>query len=232
MQLSFDKITNRSFFFALIDRIHFYVIRSVFGNVWKLELALRGVRPLSSRRLTIIGRPIVGMGIGSAVEIGDDVILMSSSRFCLSATLYAPCKIQTILRSSSIHIGDRVSLNGTSIVCRSTRIAIGSRTMIGPNVSIVDSPFHPIWPIGIRDHYPGSELDQPVEIGEDVWIGSQTVILPGSKIGSGSVIGAGSIVRGEIPANCLAAGAPARVIRQLEREKALRNDNEINSAGI
>lgn len=177
--------------------------------------------------MTIIGRPIVSLAIGSTVEIGDDVILMSSSRFCLSATLFAPCKIQTILRTSSIYIGDRVSLNGTSIVCRSSRIYIGSRTMIGPNVSIVDSPFHPIWPISIRDYYPGTELDRPVEIGEDVWIGAQVVILPGSKIGAGSVIGAGSIVRGEIPANCLAAGVPARVIRRLDGEVSFQERQEI-----
>jgi acetyltransferase-like isoleucine patch superfamily enzyme len=93
--------------------------------------------------------------------------------------------------------------------------------MIGPNVTILDSPFHPIWPTALRGDYPGVELDRPVEIGEDVWIGAQVIVLPGARIGSGSAIGAGSVVRGEIPVNCLAAGAPARVIRRLDSDTAL-----------
>ena len=88
--------------------------------------------------------------------------------------------------------------------------------MIAPNVTIMDSPFHPAWPPSLRNTYPGTELDRPVEIGDDVWIGTNAIILAGSKIGTGSIIGAGSIVKGEIPKNVLAAGVPAKVIRRLD----------------
>jgi acetyltransferase-like isoleucine patch superfamily enzyme len=217
MKRIMDKLFLRSAVFALIDKICYSLNRNLFGNLWKLELALRGIRPLSAlRKTTIVGRPLVGMGVGSTIHIGKDVILMSSSRFCLSASLYAPCKIQTISQSSLIQIGDGASFNGTSMVCRSSRISIGARTMIGPNVTIVDSPFHSLWPPAVRNSYSGTEHDAPVEIGDDVWIGAQVVILPGSRIGSGSVIGAGSIVNSEIPPNCLAAGSPARAIRRLD----------------
>lgn len=215
----FRNITKRTFISVIIDRITYFFVKTIFGNFWKLEILLRGVKLTSIRNLSVIGRPIISLGFNSKLEIGEQVILMSSNRFCLSSSLYSPCKITTILKSALIKIDDNVSLNGTSIVCRSSEITIGSRTMIGPNVTIMDSPFHPIWPIHLRNFYPGNEFDKPVEIGEDVWIGAQVIILPGSKIGSGSVIGAGSIVRGDIPPNCFAAGSPAQVIRLLNSEE-------------
>jgi len=122
----------------------------------------------------------------------------------------------THFSSARIIIGDDVSLNGTSIVCRSATIAIGARTMIGPDVVILDSPYHQLWPVESRNHYPGTELDRSVTIGTDVWIAARVVVLPGTSIGNGSVIGAGSIVRGTIPPNSLVAGNPARVIRRLD----------------
>lgn len=53
-----------------------------------------------------------------------------------------------------------------------------------------------------------------IQVGERVWVGQRVLILKGSQIGDGSIIGAGSVVTGTIPKNVIAAGAPARVIRQ------------------
>lgn len=59
----------------------------------------------------------------------------------------------------------------------------------------------------------GFEEEQPVVIGNDVWIGDRVVILPGVHIGNGCIIGAGAVVTKDIPDNAIAAGVPARVIR-------------------
>lgn len=210
------KMVDRSTFGNLVDRGCYFVVQKI-GLLWKLELMLRGVASfLSIRSMTVMGRPIVGLAIGAKIEFGRNVILMSSSRFCLASALYAPCKFKCIYPSAKILIGDDVSLNGASIVCRSTKITIGARTMIGPNVAIMDSSFHYLWPLNARNTYSTVELDQPIEVGEDVWIGAQVIVLPGSKIGSGSVIGAGSIVIGEIPSNSLAVGSPAKVVRKMD----------------
>lgn len=212
----FKKLGSRSSFGALVDRICYFALHNI-GLLWKLELVLRGAGSfLSVRSMTILGRPIVSLAIGSKIDFGRNVILMSSSRFCLSSSLYAPCNIKCIYASAKILIGDDVSLNGTSIVCRSSKIKIGARTMIAPNVTIMDSSFHYLWPLNMRNTYSTVELDKPIEIGEDVWIGSQVIILPGSKIGTGSVIGAGSIVSGEIPSNSLAVGSPAKVVKKID----------------
>jgi acetyltransferase-like isoleucine patch superfamily enzyme len=88
--------------------------------------------------------------------------------------------------------------------------------MIGGNCQIMDSDGHPLWPLSARRHYPGIEYDAPVDIGDDVYIGLNVLILKGSSIGNGAVIAAGSVVTGMIPPNCLAAGVPAKVIRPLD----------------
>jgi len=76
----------------------------------------------------------------------------------------------------------------------------------------MDADFHEIDP-ATRNRSAG--VVKPVVIGNDVWIGNRTMILKGAKIGDNSVIGTMSLVTGEIPANCIAAGVPTKVIRPI-----------------
>jgi acetyltransferase-like isoleucine patch superfamily enzyme len=152
----------------------------------------------------------------SQIVFGDNVLLVSSSSRATATSIYAPIKIQTFSPTSSIIIGDNVGLNGTSIVARSKQITIGAGTMIAPNVVIMDSDFHIMWPPENRTRNPAYENDRDVTIGKNVWIGIKSIILKGSIIGDNSIIGAGSVVTGIIPENVLAVGNPAKVIRQLK----------------
>nr|WP_268998954.1 DapH/DapD/GlmU-related protein [Leptospira interrogans] len=79
----------------------------------------------------------------------------------------------------------------------------------------MDSSFHALWPPEGRLTNPDFESDDDVVIGNNVWLGSQVIVLKGVKIGDNSVIGAGSVVTKSIPENCLAAGNPAKPIRFL-----------------
>jgi maltose O-acetyltransferase len=86
---------------------------------------------------------------------------------------------------------------------------IGDHALIAPFASIVDENRH--------EAEPGSSRAKgPVIVGNNVWLGRNVAVLPGTTIGDGSVIGANSVVSRDIPPNCFAAGAPARVIRKLE----------------
>lgn len=108
-----------------------------------------------------------------------------------------------------IEIGEHTFINYGSSIAARTSVKIGAHCLLGHYAFIMDSDQHDI----IRR----TELGPvgPVIIEDHVWIGSKAVILSGVRIGSHSVIGAGSIVTNDIPARCVAAGNPARVLRVL-----------------
>lgn len=112
---------------------------------------------------------------------------------------------------TNIELGERVFFNFNCVVLDVCRARIGSFTLFGPAVQIYTA-MHPLDAALRRQE----EYGQPVEIGEDVWVGGGAIILPGVRIGSRSVIGAGSVVTRDIPADVFAAGNPCRVMRALE----------------
>ena len=111
-----------------------------------------------------------------------------------------------------IELGDFCGLSGT-VIAADTSIRIGDRVMVGANCTIVDTDFHPV---DAQARFAGERgKSLPVVIEDDVFIGMNSMILKGVTIGRGSIIGAGSVVTKDIPPGVLAAGNPARVIRQL-----------------
>jgi acetyltransferase-like isoleucine patch superfamily enzyme len=164
---------------------------------------------------------------GSTIRIGRNLrAVCRPGRYAFN--IFPQALIRTYSQSSRIEIGDDVGFNSIAIFCRSRKIIIGARTMIGGNCQIMDSDGHRLWPPAFRWFYPGNEDDAPVTIGEDVFIGLNVTILKGTSIGSGSVIAAGSIVAGTIPENCLAGGVPARVIRVFADETLAQHEGEGN----
>lgn len=114
----------------------------------------------------------------------------------------------------NIECGENVFFNVNCVVLDSMKVKIGSNVMFGPGVHIYTAT-HPLDKTERRL----LEIAKPITIGDDCWIGGQSVICPGVTIGAGTVIGAGSVVTKDIPENCLAVGNPAKVIRKL-------NENE------
>ncbi|MGY0652463.1 acyltransferase [Luteimonas sp. A537] len=116
--------------------------------------------------------------------------------------------------TASITIGGGTWINnGFSCIADHTAIVIGRNCLIGANVEVLDSDFHGI---GIRDRSRSKhEWAAPVYIGDNVFLGSNVRVLKGARIGSGSVIANSSVVTGNVPENVIAAGVPARVIREL-----------------
>ena len=166
-----------------------------------------GLRP------KIWGRFSVQIFQGGRLEIGDDFHLVSEPNRSV-ITLFARGQF-TVFPGAIIKIGNHVGLNGTSITSKCC-VEIGDETIIGPNVIIVDSDFHNTWPPDSRWETATQGIDGEVKIGRNVWVGMNTIILKGSRIGDNSVIGAGSVVIGDIPANCIAGGNPARFKRDLK----------------
>jgi maltose O-acetyltransferase len=116
---------------------------------------------------------------------------------------------------SHLHIGDRTFINFGLTALDVAQIRIGADVLMGPNVQLL-TPTHPIAPEPRRAKW---EAASPITIGDNVWIGGMAVICPGVTIGANSVIGAGSVVTRDIPANVVAVGNPARVIRSVHDEQ-------------
>jgi acetyltransferase-like isoleucine patch superfamily enzyme len=144
---------------------------------------------------------------GAKIEVGDNVTLCSCSRF----NPLAPKRRLSFVTNTpvaKIVIGDGAGISNSVLSCYE-RIRIGRNTLIGAECLIIDSDFHGL-PLG-----EGKETrSAPVEIGDNVFIGTRSIIVKGVRIGDGAVIGAGSVVTGDVPARSLAAGNPARVLRQ------------------
>jgi acetyltransferase-like isoleucine patch superfamily enzyme len=111
----------------------------------------------------------------------------------------------------SISIGDNVYIGHHAVIYGHGGVTIGDDTMIAQHVSIVPMSHGVAAGTPIRDQ---AMSKQGVTIGKDCWIGAGAVILDGVTLGDGCVIGAGAVVRESMPANSVAAGVPAKVIRQ------------------
>ena len=118
--------------------------------------------------------------------------------------------------TSSITVGEGTWIsNGFRCIAEHTAVVIGRNCLIGANVEVLDSDFH-----GLKVQERGiskPEWASPVHVGDNVFLGSNVRILKGVSIGNGAVVANSSVVITNIPADVIAAGAPARVIRELAR---------------
>ncbi|EPW3001708.1 sugar O-acetyltransferase [Vibrio vulnificus] len=124
------------------------------------------------------------------------------------------CYIEPPLRANwgkHTHLGNNVYANFNLTLVDDTHIYIGNSVMIAPNVTIATAG-HPVDPELRRKV---AQFNIPVHIKDNVWIGANSVVLPGVTIGENSVIGAGSVVTKDIPANVVAVGNPCRVLRPI-----------------
>ena len=111
----------------------------------------------------------------------------------------------------NVHFGNGVYANFNLTMVDDCDIFVGNNVLFGPNVT-VSAGTHPIHP-ELRSKQ--AQYNIPIHIGNNVWIGANSVILPGVNIGENSVIGAGSIVTKDIPSNVIAVGNPCRVLREI-----------------
>lgn len=114
----------------------------------------------------------------------------------------------------NIFLGDNFYSNYNCVILDCAEVKIGNNVMLGPNVSIFTAG-HPIDPVKRNE---GWEYAIPVSIGNNVWIGGNTVINPGVQIGDNTVIGSGSVLTKDIPSNVIAAGNPCKVIREITED--------------
>ena len=149
---------------------------------------------------------------GARITIGDNFYLSSGNGVNpIASNLQADVYVEP---GAALTIGNNVGMSSTRLwIHESARI--GNNVKIGGCVLITDTDAHPMDYMARRSSNEGTK-SAPVVIEDDVWIGAHCVILNGVTIGARSTIGAGSVVTKSIPADCVAAGNPCRVIKSLK----------------
>jgi acetyltransferase-like isoleucine patch superfamily enzyme len=148
------------------------------------------------------------MGSGDIV-LGDDVYLDGRISIAFAARFSA---------RPTLEVGDGTGFGHNCSLSIGKRITIGRHCMIAGESMILDSSGHPVDPAQrLARRPPPPEEVRPVTIGDNVWVGTRSIILPGVTIGEGSVIAAASVVRRSVPPYSLVAGNPAKVIASLPR---------------
>ncbi|RYD94141.1 MAG: sugar O-acetyltransferase, partial [Sphingomonadales bacterium] len=118
----------------------------------------------------------------------------------------------------NIEIGDDFYANVNLVILDGAKVTIGNNVFIAPNVGLYTAGH----PLDVTRRNAGLEYALPITIGNNVWIGGGVSIMPGVTIHDGAVIGSGAVVTRDIPANVIAAGNPARVIRAITEDDARR----------
>lgn len=155
----------------------------------------------------------VGVRIGPLTRVGPGLILAVTDGATLSVG--ADCRIgngcRIVVKRGALAIGDHCFIGDACTICANESISIGQDVLIAERVSIRDQD-HGIDGRGPIHAQPMQTA--PIVIGAGAWIGAGAVVLRGAWIGEGAVIGANAVVRGVIPDRAVAAGVPARVLRQ------------------
>ena len=177
-------------------------IRKIFHRIYSLYKRLYFKR--CGKRL-FIKHPCYEFG-GSMIVIGDN--FHAEKRLRLEA-------FRNGNRDPKIFIGNNVEITWDCHIGAINRIEIDDNVLIGSRVLITDHSHGHIPPISADVAPIRRELYSkgPVKICKNVWIGEGASILPGVTIGENTIIGAGSVVTHSLPANCVAAGVPAKIIK-------------------
>lgn len=161
----------------------------------------------------IRGKPMIDLVPGAKVIIGKNVTLDSKNKGYF-LNMHSPVKILADSENAFVEIGENSRLNGVCLHAKSS-IKIGSGCLIAANTQIVDSNGHDLCFEDVTQRIHSIDTPKPIDIGDDVWVGANAIILPGTKIGNGSVIAAGSIVTQNVPEMALVAGNPARIVKKI-----------------
>jgi len=160
----------------------------------------------------LYGVPIIQKHRQSVMRFGPGFSLRSTTRSNPLGACH-PVILCTWQAGAVLETGEDFVMTGGTL-CAAERITIGNRVNIGANSTLIDTDFHPL-DEEQRRLFPQAAQNKPIIIEDDVFIGMNCLVMKGVTIGRGSVIGAGSVVTRSVPPGVIAAGNPARVIKEL-----------------
>lgn len=161
-------------------------------------------------RVSFNGFAVVYAFPDSKIHFKGEGITINSHPFSNLVGLYQR-SVLVARYGGTIEIGANTGISGSTIYAMDS-IAIGERVNIGGNCKIIDNDFHPLHFSQRHPQKPENIKKRPIIIGDDCFIGMNTIILKGTVLGKNCVVGAGSVVHGIWPDNSIIAGNPAKRI--------------------
>jgi len=183
----------------LIRRIHFFIGKKNKLNAlwWRIKFGVN---------VRFDGKCYFKRYPKSMIKIGDNCEFRSRINSNLIG-INRPCSISTLTPVAKIEIGTNCGFSGT-VIGAFKFIKLGNNVRCGANTLITDSDWH------LDDNRVGMPKD--VNIGDNVWLGINVIVLKGVTIGEHTIIGANSVVTRDIPANVIAAGNPCKILSNLK----------------
>lgn len=175
------------------------------------KLQLRIFSPEVSFSNAIIDYKTVIINKKNRITIGSNVYLRSVSKG-YQAGMPFPTTLLTDVKNATIAIGANSRINGAYIHAQDS-ITIGQNCVVASGVNIIDTNGHELYS---TDRTVNRDKPEKIQIGNNVWIGLNAIILKGTIIGDNSVVSAGSVVKGNFPSNSLIMGNPATVVKTLD----------------
>lgn len=163
------------------------------------------------------GMPSIGIARGASIQI-ERGVMINSSNAGYHVSMYSPVKLLADRPGASIRIGEETRIHGSCIHAYCS-ISIGKRCLIAANCQIIDCNGHELSFDDVDQRIHTSSGGKPVVIEDAVWIGANSIVLPGVTIGRGSVVAAGSVVAQDVPPMVVVAGNPARIIKQAVQDQ-------------
>lgn len=194
----------------------YYQIKSIISTfIYICFIGLRYPNVILGENLKIFGGLNLSIQKSSVVNIGSNIIFRSATRYNY-IRINRPVII-AVCNYALLSIGNNTGFSGTSIFVME-KIIIGDNCSFGANTAIGDTDFHSLNYMDRRVNDIAKINSSPIEIGNDVFVGANTIILKGIKIGDRAIIGAGSVVTKHIPPDEIWAGNPARFLKINSKE--------------
>lgn len=168
-------------------------------------------------KVSVSGIPVLVFRKNAKLIIGDNVSL-KSNKSSYHLHMYAPVKLMADRENAVIIIGENTRINGSCIHAYK-KISIGKNCLIAANCQIFDGSGHDLSFPDVKNRINTKGSEKEIVIEDNVWIGANTIILPGVYIGFGSVVAAGSVVNQNIPPMCIAGGNPVQIIKRMNSKE-------------
>jgi acetyltransferase-like isoleucine patch superfamily enzyme len=152
---------------------------------------------------------------GSPIEIGDFSNIIGATESKVKLSVWSEDK-----QEGGIKVGDYCLICPGVRISSAYRITIGNNCMFAHGAFVTDADWH-----GVYDRVSIGKKE-PIVIENNVWVGDSAIICKGVVIGENSIIGAGAVVTASVPPNAIAAGNPARIVRQLDPNEKIRTRDQ------